>query len=201
MRVIARGWRRLRTWMHPHRFEREMNEELSFHLEMQTRWHQSRGLHRDAAAALAAREFGGETRFREAIRDARGMAWTHDLVRDARIAVRSYARSVGFTTVALATLALGIGITTAAFSIIHAVLVRPLPYPESERIVTLTGRDSVGNDIQSVFLTGGSTAIAEVRRQVLKLVPQARPVTGDLFGSVGLGLAIDAERRFGAGRA
>ena len=57
------------------------------------------------------------------------------------------------------------------------------------------------SDIQSVFFTGGSTAIAEVRRQILNLVPQARPVTGDLFGSVGLGLAIDAERRFGAGRA
>src|SRR5688500_11114944 len=65
----------------------------------------------------------------------------------------------------------------------------------------LQAADVKGDDIQSVFLTGGSTAIAEVRRQVLKLVPQARPVTGDLFGSVGLGLAIDAERRFGAGRA
>ena len=65
----------------------------------------------------------------------------------------------------------------------------------------LQAADVKGDDIQSVFLTGGSTAIAEVRRQVLKLVPQARPVTGDLFGSVGLGLAIDAERRFGVGRA
>jgi hypothetical chaperone protein len=65
----------------------------------------------------------------------------------------------------------------------------------------LQAADVKGDDIQSVFLTGGSTAIAEVRRQILKLVPQARPVTGDLFGSVGLGLAIDAERRFGAGRA
>lgn len=55
------------------------------------------------------------------------------------------------------------------------------------------------NDIHSVFLTGGSTAIAEVRRQILDLVPEARPVTGDLFGSVGLGLAIDAARRFGGG--
>jgi hypothetical chaperone protein len=67
--------------------------------------------------------------------------------------------------------------------------------------VCLQAADVKGGDIQSVFLTGGSTAIAEVRRQVLKLVPQARPVTGDLFGSVGLGLAIDAERRFGTGRA
>jgi hypothetical chaperone protein len=54
-----------------------------------------------------------------------------------------------------------------------------------------------GGEIQSVFLTGGSTAIAEVRRLILQRVPNARPVEGDMFGSVGLGLAIDAERRFG----
>lgn len=54
-----------------------------------------------------------------------------------------------------------------------------------------------GSEIQSVFLTGGSTAIAEIRRQILQRLPNARPVSGDLFGSVGLGLAIDAERRFG----
>lgn len=66
--------------------------------------------------------------------------------------------------------------------------------------ICLRAADVKGTDIQSVFLTGGSTAIAEVRRQILKLVPNARPVTGDLFGSVGLGLAIDAERRFGNGR-
>lgn len=55
------------------------------------------------------------------------------------------------------------------------------------------------SEIQSVFLTGGSTAIAEVRRQILQRLPNARPVSGDRFGSVGLGLAIDAERRFGSG--
>ncbi|HWA48302.1 MAG TPA: Hsp70 family protein, partial [Dongiaceae bacterium] len=66
--------------------------------------------------------------------------------------------------------------------------------------ICLQAADVKGEDIQSVFLTGGSTAIQEVRRQILKLVPNAKPVTGDLFGSVGLGLAIDAERRFGSGR-
>ena len=63
--------------------------------------------------------------------------------------------------------------------------------------ICLQAADVKGSDIQSVFLTGGSTAIAEVRRQILALLPNARPITGDLFGSVGLGLAIDAEHRFG----
>ncbi len=67
--------------------------------------------------------------------------------------------------------------------------------------ICLQAADVKGCDIQSVFLTGGSTAIADVRRKILQRVPNAKPVKGDMFGSVGLGLAIDAERRFGRGRA
>lgn len=79
-------------------------------------------------------------------------------------------------------------------------------HEDAERIVhaidlCLQAADVTGSEIQSVFLTGGSTAIAEVRRLILQRVPKARTVTGDMFGSVGLGLAIDAERRFGSGRA
>src|SRR5688572_10699618 len=150
MRMIRKALRRVQTWLRPRRFERELDEELSFHLEMQTRWHESRGMDPATARALAAREFGGETRFKEAVRDARGLSWAHDLSRDVRFALRSYRRSPAFTVVALLTLTLGIGITTAAFSVIDAVLLRPLPYPEPDRIVSLTGRDSVGNEIQSV---------------------------------------------------
>ena len=150
MRMIRKAVRRLHTWLRPRRFERELDEELSFHLEMQTRWHESRGMDRATARALAAREFGGETRFKEAVRDARGFSWAHDLSRDVRFAFRSYRRTPGFTVVALVTLALGIGATTAAFSIIDAVLIRPLPYPESDRIMVLTGRDSLGNDVRAV---------------------------------------------------
>ena len=65
----------------------------------------------------------------------------------------------------------------------------------------LQAADVKGSEIQSVFLTGGSTAIAEVRRLILQRLPNARTVMGEIFGSVGLGLAIDAERRFGSGRA
>ena len=150
LRGIRRAARRLRAWFRPRRFERELDEELSFHLEMQTRWYESQGLDRAAASALAEREFGGQARFKEAVRDVHGLTWVHDLARDARVALRSYRRSPGFTAVAVATLTLGIGITTAAFSIIHAVLIRPLPFPQPERIVTLTGRDSLGAEIQSV---------------------------------------------------
>jgi len=75
MRHIAKLLRRLRILIAPRRFERELDEELSFHLEMQTRWHESQGLDRASARALAAKEFGGEVRFKEAVRDVRGLSW------------------------------------------------------------------------------------------------------------------------------
>ncbi|HUQ84195.1 MAG TPA: ABC transporter permease [Gemmatimonadaceae bacterium] len=149
-RQLHKVIRRIGTWLAPRRFERELDEELSFHLDMQTRWHESKGVDPAIARALAAREFGGETRFKEAVRDARGLSWAHDLGRDVQFALRSYRRTPGFTAVALLTLALGIGITTAAFSIVDAVLIRPLPYPEAGRIIDVTGRDSLGNDIPAV---------------------------------------------------
>src|SRR6476661_2269633 len=113
---LRKALRRLYTLIRPRRFERELDEELSFHLEMQTRWHESQGVDSATARALAAREFGGETRFKEAVRDARGVSWAHDLARDIRFALRSYRRSPSFTVVALLTLMVGIGTTTAAFS-------------------------------------------------------------------------------------
>ena len=64
MRIIRKAMHRMRTLVRARRFERDLDEELSFHLEMQTRWHESQGLDRQTAHALAAREFGGEIRFR-----------------------------------------------------------------------------------------------------------------------------------------
>ena len=150
MRILRKAMHRVRTLVLPRRVARELDEELSFHLEMQTRWHETQGLDRATAHALATREFGGSIRFREAVLDTRGVTWAQDLTRDIRFALRSYRRAPAFTAIAVLTLALGIGTTTAAFSIIEAVLIRPLPYEQPDRIVTLTGRDSAGRDIASV---------------------------------------------------
>ena len=206
MRAIRKALRRIRAWAQPRRLERELDEELRFHLEMQTRWHESRGVDCTTARALASREFGGELRFREAVMDTRGLSLVQDLGRDVRFALRSYRRSPGFTAVALLTLTLGIGATTAAFSVIHAVLLRPLPYPEPDRIVALTGRDSSGNTVPAIsvptFYDWGEASrsleriaiYATSRRIVAGAGDAARvetaDVSGDYFRVLGLEPAV-----------
>jgi len=206
MRIIRKVMHRMRTLVQPRRVAHELDEELSFHLEMQTRWHESQGLDRAAAHALAAREFGGATRFREEVLDTRGLTWAQDITRDVRFALRSYRRAPGFTAVAVLTLALGIGTTTAAFSIIDAVLIRPLPYEKPERIVVLTGRDSLGHDIPSVSVptfddwrdeSRSFSAIAlysTARRTVLTAGEAAHVetanVSGDFFRALGVQPAL-----------
>ena len=121
--------------------ERELDDELQFHLEMEVEYNVRRGLNPREARAAALREFGGVNRIKEDAREARGVSALDDLGRDLRFAVRALRRTPVYTTVALLTIALGIGVTTAVFSVVDGVLLRPLPYPDSERIVRLYERN------------------------------------------------------------
>jgi len=132
--------RRLRALTDRRALDRELDEELGFHLEMEVEHNVRQGLSPEAARAKALREFGGMTRVKEEARDARGIGALEDVARDVRFAARSLRRSPGYTTVAALTLALGIGVTAAVFSVVDGVLLRPLPYPEPDRLVRLYER-------------------------------------------------------------
>lgn len=119
------------------REERELEAELRFHLEMEEEANVRRGLSPKEARRQAAIKLGGVERTKEAVRDARGVRLLEDVARDARYAFRSLARTPGLAVTAVVVLALGIGATTAIFSAVHAVVLRPLPFAQPDRLYML----------------------------------------------------------------
>jgi hypothetical protein len=113
--------------------EEQLDKEVRFHLDQHTADLIARGDRPDEAIRKAALAFGGRQQVKEGCRDARGTRWLEDLLQDFRYALRTLRQRVGFTAVTLSTLALGIGATTVMFTVIHGVLLRPLPYPDPER--------------------------------------------------------------------
>jgi predicted permease len=116
---------------------RDLDAELRAHLEMAAEENRRRGMGADEARMAALRDFGGVTQVRETVRVREGVLWVENLRRDVLYAVRQMRRSPGFATVVVLTLALGIGATTAIFTLVYSTLVRPLPFPEDERIIAI----------------------------------------------------------------
>jgi predicted permease len=124
-------WRR---WWRRETLERQLDAELRDHVERLVEEHVASGMSEAGARRRARIEFGGLEQIKERTRDATGLNLVDEISRDLKYAMRSLARTPGFSCIAILTLAFGIGANTAICSVIDAVLIRPLPYPQSERL-------------------------------------------------------------------
>src|ERR1035441_7048776 len=119
------------------RLDRELDDEVVAHIELAERDARARGLSPEEARRAARLAFGGIEYMKEEHRDRRSVRWIETLLKDFRYGLASLRREPGFAVVAVGVLALGIGANTAMFSVLDAVLLKPLPFPEPERMATV----------------------------------------------------------------
>ena len=128
---------RLRGLVSRGRADAALDDDIQAHLELLTRDYIQRGLSPRDAQAAARRAFGGVDQMKETYRDQRGLPAIETFLQDLRYAARMLRRDPAFATVAIISLAIGIGASTAAFSVFNAVMLRPLPVPDPDRLVLL----------------------------------------------------------------
>ena len=137
MRTLRRFFKRLTSWARTKRDEERLQAEVEEHLLMQTAENVRAGLSPTEARRQAMLKFGGVEAMKEEYRDQKGLPFLETLAQDLRYAFRQLAASPGFALIAIATMALGVGATTAIYSVIDATLLHPLPYPHPSELVRI----------------------------------------------------------------
>jgi predicted permease len=170
------GW--LQRLLSRARLEADLDKELRFHFENQVADKVRAGLAESEARRLTRIEFGGIEQIKEDCRERRGTMGLESLLQDLRYALRMFAKSPGFSAIAILTMALGIGVTTAIFSLVDATLLHPLPYPHPEELVRIE------DDLPGAGATDAGTSIPEWKD--LQRSGIFRYVVLKIFGSANL---------------
>lgn len=151
-----RGWgKRLWAWIADRSPDRDLKEELDSVVEMHTEEHLRAGMNREESRRRALIEVGGVEQVRQVVRDGRGFPWLEGWARDARYAMRTLMRTPGFSVVAIAVMAIGIGTSVALFTVVRSVLLRPLPFPQPDRLFALSSQDDRSRPDSENFVASG----------------------------------------------
>jgi predicted permease len=164
MSALRRFLLRLHNFLRPGRTEPDLAREVASHLTLLEDEFIRRGMTSEEARLAAKRAFGGVEQTKELHRDARSFVWLEDARRDLRHAVRTLRRAPGFTAAIVLTLALGVGANTAMFSVISGVVLKPLGYPDADRIVAVLNRWTDTGHTQP-NLAGGDEIDISARRE------------------------------------
>ena len=135
--------RRLRYWLDHSERQRLLREEMEFHIDSMTDDLAAQGMSEEEARAAACRKFGNMTRQSEEARSTWIARWMSDLAQDLRYSFRGMRRDAGFATFTILIAGLGIGASSTVFSVVNALLLRPLPFRDPGRLVWITNGDDV----------------------------------------------------------
>lgn len=190
---------RFRALFRRHREETDLNDELDFHLEMQTRRNRQSGMSDEEARHHALLQFGRPAAVREECRDQRRIGFLETLIQDVRYTLRGFRRAPLFASIVIATIGLGLGVNTAAFSLFNAYVLRPLAVADPYSLYQLSWRNHAGEqhslftEAQFRLFLEKNPAISEVhavRGFPLRLNGRhvfAELVTGNYFSMLGVG--------------
>jgi predicted permease len=140
-RSVREVFNRMRSFFRKHPLDQELDAEIASHLEIAQEENIARGLPAGEARRQALARFGGVQQARETHRETRGLPWLDVLMQDLRFTLRTLRRDPAFAMVAVLILALGIGANVAVFSVVNTILLRPLPFRDSQQLVRIVERD------------------------------------------------------------